>query len=130
MYCSDIVITTTSLPKPSVMEEQEKTKSERRKKAAMFVEQLRQKRAEKIAKETDIVGPLLPHEYKYCNRKYEEPSPAIERVTRCVLLCVCVCVCLCMFLCIRHVCLLALKHVCVLSLCSHILSFTSLLYMS
>ena len=71
------------------MEEQEKTKSERRKKAAMFVEQLRQKRAEKIAIETDIIGPLLPHEYKYCNRKYVEPSPpppppppATERVSR------------------------------------------------
>ena len=67
------------------MEEQEKTKSERRKKAAMFVEQLRQKRAEKIAKETDIIGPLLPHEYKYSNRKYEELSPpTAERVVRCV----------------------------------------------
>ena len=76
------VITTTSLPKSSVMEEQEKTKSERRKKAAMFVEQLRQKRAEKIAKETDIIGPLLPHEYKYCNRLYEEPPPVIDRVSR------------------------------------------------
>ena len=69
-----------------MVEEQEKTKSERRKKAAMFVEQLRQKRAEKIAIETDIIGPLLPHEYKYCNRKYVEPSPppppATERVSR------------------------------------------------
>ena len=58
-----LVITTISLPKSSVVEEQEKTKSERRKKAVMFVEQLWHKRAEKIAIETDIIGPLLPHEY-------------------------------------------------------------------
>jgi len=68
------------------VEEQEKTKSERRKKAAIFVEQLRQKRAEKIAKETDIIGPLLPHEYKYCNRQYEELLPATEPVARCILI--------------------------------------------
>ena len=92
-YPIALVITTTSLPKLSVVEEQEKTKSERRKKAAMFVEQLRQKRAEKIAIETDIIGPLLPHEYKYCNRKYIEPSPppaATERLSGYVCCDVCV----------------------------------------
>ena len=75
------MITTTSLPKSSVPEEQEKTKNERRKKAALFVEQLRQKRANKIAQETDIIGPLLPHEYKYCGRKYVEPPPTEDHVT-------------------------------------------------
>ena len=115
MYC--LVITTTSLPKPSVMEEQEKTKSERRKKAAMFVEQLRQKRAEKIAQETDIIGPLLPHEYKYCNRKYEELPP--ERVVRCVYMCVrvfvchCVCMCVCAYVCVS-------LCVCVVCVCVHV----------
>ena len=114
-YLIALVITTTSLPKLSVVEEQEKTKSERRKKATMFVEQLRQKRAEKIAIETDIIGPLLPHEYKYCNRKYVEPSPPLaERlsgyvfpsvcarmlVRLCVHACSCVCVCVCVSVCV------------------------------
>ena len=76
------MITTTALPKLSLpVEEQEKMKNERRKKAAMFVEKLRQKRADKIAKETDIIGPLLPHEYKYCNRKYVELLPTEDHVT-------------------------------------------------
>ena len=39
-----------------MVEEQEKTKSERRKKVAMFVEQLQQKMVEKIAIESDIIG--------------------------------------------------------------------------
>ena len=45
----------------------------------MFVEELQQKRAEKITLETDIIGLLLSHEYKYCNGKYVEPSapPAV-----------------------------------------------------
>ena len=77
-----VVITTTALPKLSLpAEEEEKMKNERRKKAAKFVEQLRQRRADKIAKETDIIGPLLPHEYKYCNRKYVEPPPTEDHVT-------------------------------------------------
>ena len=45
-YLVTLVITTISLPKSSVVEEQEKTKSERRKKTTMFVKQLLQKRGE------------------------------------------------------------------------------------
>ena len=76
-----VVITTTAWPKSLLSVEGEKMKNERIKKAAKFVEQLRQKRADKIAKETDIIGPLLPHEYKYCNRKYAEPPPTEDHVT-------------------------------------------------